>query len=315
MLRRWMVLALCLASVSGCLRDPSGAPGDPDAGPPADGSDYPPPRTDLVPAVGGPASLDIATWNIENFPHSADAVRLIADLVASMDLDVVAVQEVADVDAWNELVARLPDHDGLLSEHYYGDGTYQKVGFLYRRDLVTLEAGLLLFDRQGYEFPRPPLQALATIDDGVHPPLDLVIITAHLKAGFTSEDRQRRTQAMQLLESYVRDSVVDGGLDSDVLVLGDFNEILTTTEGRAVFDPWLSRPDRYHLHTDSLAAGGAFTYVPTNVLLDHVISTASLADEIAGGQDLIPPLSDEVTDYLGEVSDHQPMVVRMPIFE
>lgn len=315
MLRCWIVLAACLASAGGCVRDQPGGPGDPDGGPPADAPDYPPPRTDLVPAVGGPTTLDIATWNIENFPHSPDATRLIADLIASMDIDLVAVQEVADVDAWNELVARLPDHDGLLSEHHYGDGTYQKVGFLYRRDLISLEAGLLLFDRQGYEFPRPPLQAIATVDDGVHPTLDLVIITAHLKAGFTADDRQRRAEAMVLLESHVRDTVVDGGLDSDVLVLGDFNEVLTSTEGRAVFDPWLSRPDRYHLHTDELAAAGAYTYVPSSALLDHVISTAALADEIAGGEDVIPPLSDEVSDYLGEVSDHQPMVVRMPIFE
>ena len=42
----------------------------------ADGdTGYPTPRSDLVPAVGTAGALDVACWNIENFPRTADTPR------------------------------------------------------------------------------------------------------------------------------------------------------------------------------------------------------------------------------------------------
>src|SRR5690606_42157527 len=103
--------------------DAGGAGGDAAS----DAAWYEPPRTDLVAPVGSGATVDIATWNIENFPADESTPSLVADLVASLDLDLIAVQEITSVVAFNELVARLPDHGGLLSSHTYGDDTYQKV--------------------------------------------------------------------------------------------------------------------------------------------------------------------------------------------
>ena len=64
--------------------------------------------------------------------------------------------EIEDETAFEELVTRLPHHEGLLSSHTYGDGTYQKVGYIYRSDLLSLTGGALLFQNQGFDFPRPP---------------------------------------------------------------------------------------------------------------------------------------------------------------
>ena len=79
----------------------------------------------------------MATWNIENFPAGPGTPSYVADLIASLDLDIIVVEEIADELAWRELIDRLREHDGVLSSHRYSSTEYQKVGVIYRTAMVT----------------------------------------------------------------------------------------------------------------------------------------------------------------------------------
>src|SRR5690348_9865106 len=130
-------ISIVLVAVVGCRAAGGGASPDAMTGvdTPADGGDgfrYPPPRTDVTPAVGSPQTLEIGCWNIENFPDTAQTPSRVADLIASLDLDVIVVEEIASVAAWEELLERLRDHAGILSEHRYNETEYQKIGVIYR---------------------------------------------------------------------------------------------------------------------------------------------------------------------------------------
>jgi endonuclease/exonuclease/phosphatase family metal-dependent hydrolase len=291
-----------------------GAADPPDGGPPppVDAAVYPPPVDDLVPAVGSAESLDLATWNVEHFPATADTPRVLADLIVSLGLDLVAIEEVEAIAAFDELVARLPDHEGVLSTHTYSDGTYQKIGVVYRADLLQLTTSRLLFTGESYAFPRPALELSFAVDDGVHPAFDLVAIAIHLKAGTTDDDRARRSEANQLLEAYVGQLVTGSG-DDDVVVLGDFNEVLTTDRGLEVMAPWLV--PAYDLHTHPLADDGQASFLPSGGLIDHVVTTDALADEVAGGAAVIPRLDAQYGGYQNAISDHLPVVLTMPVFD
>lgn len=275
---------------------------------------YPAPRDDLVPSVGTPGAVDIATWNIENFPKDIATPRLTADLIESMDLDLVVMQEVEDIDGFNQLVARLPDRDSVLSTHTYGNGTYQKIGFIYRTDSITLSDERLLFTSNGYEFPRPPIQVTVTVDDGVHPVVDFLLIGVHLKAGLDFEDRERREAAVVALEGYVRNQVETGDED-EIIIAGDFNEVLTTSAGQAVMSPWLDAPDSYDMRTSDLATAGEVSFIPSFVILDHLVTTAGLSAEIGAGQTVIPHLHQEMPGYEVDISDHLPVVLSIPILQ
>lgn len=304
---RSVAVALAL-SLAACGDSPASdtdadVPGDPDAG-----FAYPPPRTDVVPAIGSDNAIDIATWNVENFPKTIDTPERLADLIASMELDLVAMQEVESIAGFEEVVERLREHDGVLSSHTYGDGTYQKVGYIYRKSLLSVTGDRLLLMNNAYEFPRPPFEIDIAVADST---VDFSAIVVHLKAGFASEDRDRREAAVALLEAHVAGEVAGAG-DEDVIVLGDFNEILTSAGGRAVFAPLLDAPQSYDVRTDELAQGGEFTFVPTQAMLDHVVNTASLDDELAGGDVRVPRLDLLVSDYVDAISDHLPVVVSMP---
>lgn len=275
------------------------------------GMGWPPPRGDLVPALGTAQGIDIATWNLENFPAGAATPALVADLITSLDLDLIAVQEIADVAAFDELVARLPAHEGVLSEHVYFDGAYQKVGFIYRIDVLAPLAWNLLFTDDGYSFPRPPLAVhFEVIAEGPAQGLDFVAIAVHLKAGREASDADRRQRAITLLELHVRE-MVEGPGDDDVIVLGDFNEPLTTAASQEIWAPLIDQPDRYAVHTTALQAG-AFSFLPGQRLLDHVVTTTALQGQLAESMTIIPRLDEQISGYESSVSDHLPVMVQMP---
>lgn len=310
-------LAVALfAAVAACGGNSADTPdgGAVDAEPIVADAAYPPPRDDLVPSVGTASTLDVAAWNIENFPALPTTPEIMADLITSLDLDLISVEEIADVTAFDELVERLPNHDGVLSSHTYGDGTYQKIGFIYRTDLLDLSAASLLFSNDWYGFPRPALRATFTVDDGVHPVVDFVAIALHLKAGSSTEDRDRRTQAMVELEEYVTQLAGEGG-EPEVLILGDFNEVLTSSAGLAVFEPWLEPAGDYTIQTMNLANSGAETFLPSGVILDHQITTSGFSDELSGASVVIPQLDSQYSSYEYAVSDHLPVVLRMPVLD
>jgi endonuclease/exonuclease/phosphatase family metal-dependent hydrolase len=264
------------------------------------------PRDDLVPALGGPATLDLAAWNIENFPKSTRSVADVGDLITSLDLDLVVVEEVASVEAWNELVAFLPEHEGVLSSHRYTPTSYQKIGLLYRASTVTVGTPELLFTGDTWAFPRPPFKVHVTSGG-----YDLDLIGVHLKAGGAPEDAERRALAAQELDAYLRAQLAGGGED-EVIVLGDYNEVVTTPDGRADLAPLLVT-ERYRLRTRPAADAGGYSFVPTpGRVIDHILTTAGLEDELGELPAIIPTLDRVVPRYDADITDHLPVVLLMP---
>ncbi len=296
-----LIVALGATGLIGCdLARDSGR----DAGP---GLDAPPPiEADLVPPIGGPATLDVACWNVEFFPKSDRTILLLADLIVSLDLDVIVFEEIASVDAWNQLVARLPEHEGVLSSHRYTPTEYQKIGVIYRQGLVTLGPPELLFVSDGFGFPRPPLKVHV---DAAGMSFDLIGL--HLKAGVGAEDAERRAAALRELDRYLR-AQVDGGGEDELIVLGDYNEALTSASGREVLAPMYAAPERYRFLSEAAALAGERSFIPSGKVIDHIVVTAGLYDEVGTARAVIPRLDQMVLRYDAELSDHLPVIVSIP---
>jgi len=306
-MRRAVLLSIVFAGACDLMRD---EPAAVDAAVGPDG--WPPPRTDVVPPVGGPDTLDLATWNIENFPKSDRTIGVAADLIASLDLDLVVCEEIASVTAWDELVARLPDHAGVLSSHRYTPTDYQKIGVLYREDLITASTGELLFVDDPYAFPRPPLLVHLTLAGGA----TLDVVGVHLKAGTAPEDRDRRAAAVRALDTWLR-AQVDAGGEDEIVVLGDFNATLDPARDdlAQVWPPIVDAPDRYRIRTTELEAADQTSFLPSGVILDHIVTTAGLADEIGTRAAVIPDVAATVVRYEADVSDHVPVALTFPLPE
>lgn len=309
--RHLLGACLCLLSlVSIACRTSSGSVSADGGGATDDGSGpYPAPRTDVVPSVGMDQTLEVATWNIENFPKMSSTPAVLANLIASLDLDMVALQEVQDIAAFQELVERLRGYEGVLSSHTYGDGSYQKVGYVYRSSLISMSAAFLLFSQNGYEFPRPPFKVDVRVDDG-NRSFTFTSIALHLKAGGGFVDRQRRQEAVVILEDHLR-TTVGGAGNGSLMVLGDFNDTLAA--GASVFAPISGATDRYTIRTEANSTSGDISFVPSSVLLDHIVTTSALDAELPGSSAIIPRLDMQMAGYVSQVSDHLPVIVRVPL--
>lgn len=309
-----MRLALAVVALAaGCTRSAHDRPdAAPDLMPDGAAWPYPPPRHGIAPALGSPDTLEIAAWNIENFPANAATPSAVADLITSLDLDIVVVEEIASETAWNELLARLREHDGVLSTHRYSVDDYQKIGVIYRAGMVTVGTMTLLFTDDTWAFPRPAPAIPVAIDDHVHRSLAIEIIGVHLKAGVSVEDGDRRRLAVERLDGYLR-AQVDGGGEDEVVIAGDYNEVLTTVTGQTNLAPLLTAPDRYTVHTQAAANRGEISFVPTSRLLDHITTTAGLAGETAAARVVIPRLDGIYPGYVDGVSDHLPVVLIAPL--
>jgi endonuclease/exonuclease/phosphatase family metal-dependent hydrolase len=304
-----MILAAIAAStaiVAGCRDRPDAQP--PDAVPDADPRyPYRPPRTDLVDAIGSDTTLEITTWNLENFPAVGTTPETVADLIASLDLDVIVVEEIANVLAWDELVSRLRDHDGLLSTHEYTPTSYQKIGVIYRTSLVTAAPFTLLFAQDGWAFPRPALSVVVTIDGA-----SIELVGVHLKAGVGTDDTERRRLAIAQIDTHLR-AQVDAGGEDEVVLLGDYNEVLTDAGGQAVLAPLLTAPERYTVRTGPAATAGEISYLGFGgKLIDHITTTAALDARWPGARVEVPRLDFMTVSYQSLVSDHLPVVLVVP---
>ncbi|KPL06520.1 hypothetical protein AMJ86_08230, partial [bacterium SM23_57] len=146
---------------------------------------------------GSEATFDLVTWNIENFPMqgqaTVDSVRMI---ILALQVDMIAVQEIADTTAFRNLVNSLDEWEGVYSADEYSPGEYQKTGILYRTDQITLMNVGQLFLNEWYAFPRPPLMARVVWQRGTQQ-FDFHLIVVHLKAGGGAEDLDRRREACQ----------------------------------------------------------------------------------------------------------------------
>lgn len=267
---------------------------------------YPAPATDFVIRVGSPETLDVATWNLENFPLSTQTPEIVANIIASLDLDLLGVQEIGNIQAFEELLARLPYHDGFLSSHTYVDGAYQKVGFIWRSDVLEASNLQLIYNGSFNAFPRPPLMGKFKTLENHSGPDSFWAITIHLKAGTSNDERDRRIEGVQKLHSYAND-LLDAEENPHVIILGDFNERLDTNNGDTVFAPFLNDSGHYSFLTSGLHSG-AFSYIWSSSLIDHMIVNTTFMDGNNTLEILIPRLDQELENFTTYISDHLPVV-------
>jgi endonuclease/exonuclease/phosphatase family metal-dependent hydrolase len=261
-------------------------------------------------------ALAIATWNIEEFPLDVSTPEHVADIIRSLDLDLVAVQEIANEAAFELLLDDLEGYSYVLSHHTYDDGTYQKAGFIYREGVMRVLNVALPFRHEQPEcfeedtflepFPRPPLEVtFRTLDDGY----TFTAINVHMKAFFppcNDDCRRRRACANRHLERRVRDQVVHPERTPHIIVLGDFNEHL---DNGSIVDPFAHwEGDDYFILTSTLGPDD-YSYVHRQSLIDHAIVTEAMWPAFDLDATQVIYLDAEIDGYTEFVSDHLPVTM------
>lgn len=270
-----------------------------------------------VPQFGNDENLEIVSWNIENFPKEGDnTITDVAEIIKDLKADIFAVQEIADTVAFRQLLNKLQNYNGIYSPDVYGDGSYQKTAFIYKKYQVQISGKEVLFSHDGYSFPRPPMQVYVRATNN-NETFDFTLITLHLKATNEGDSPERRRSAIGKLKEYLDGQMVSNP-DKDFVVAGDWNDELTDQQSSNVFQVLLDDSQDYQFVTRPLAQDPAenATYIkaPYRSVIDHILISSSLFGKYQAGS--VQPIKIEqfFNKYVSEVSDHRPVGIQFPVF-
>lgn len=270
-----------------------------------------------LPAEGNENTLEIATWNLKNFPeHGKSSIEYISTIIKQLDIDIYAIQEIENVYYFNQLVNELPEYKGLYSDDKYNSGEYQKTGIIYKKNIVSIQSKEMLFTDNTYAFPRPPMLLNIKVEkQGSY--FDFYLIVIHLKAYGEPENIERRRAAAVALKNYMDIKISDESeYEKDYIVAGDWNDEIDDAPSSNAFQIFINVPNNYKFLTMELADDPKNASYPLqSSLIDHILISKDCFFEYNGGKTKTLRLDDYVTKYFYYVSDHRPVVSIFPVFE
>ena len=240
--------------------------------------------------------LTVATWNIERYPKKGTTtINAVQNIILNTDVDIIALQEIDDITAFNTLVKALNGWEGKL----YNVRGGIELAYLYKTSEITSFSDLsIIFDDDRKAFPRQPVLGTATHKNG----LEVSIFNIHLKCcGMTgSEEANRREAASIALQNYINTHMAN----DNVLVVGDWNDDISD----GPFDNFLSDSDNFVFADFDIGNGSSsnwsFPSRPSH--LDHILITNELTDNLISTETL--KLDQTTSNYNSNVSDHRPVV-------
>ena len=263
-------------------------------------------------SFGTDTTLDIMTWNIENFPKNGTiTVNYVKSIIEELEIDVIAIQEVSDEAAFDQLVNELSDYSGYrFSERFAG------LAYLYKPNVIEINQIYEIYSNSSYWnfFPRAPM-----VMDFNYLDERYIIINNHFKCcgdgfletGDTSDEETRRYNASNLLKSYVDTNFSE----ENVVILGDLNDNILDQPENNVFQMVIDDSNNYLFADTEIASGNnsewSFPSWPSH--LDHILITNELFDEFENENSAIETI--KIDEYLSggffqydqNISDHRPV--------
>jgi len=236
--------------------------------------------------------LEVATWNIRQFPQAGSTIEALVDVIPNMNVDIIAVQEIQNTSMFLSMANQLAGWEAAV-ENVNGS---IELGYLYKTSAITSFGAMTkLFSGDTNGYPREAVEVDITHANG----LSVKLINIHLKCCGDSESR--REDASITMKSYLDNQLADG----NVIVLGDFNDDI---KNGSPFTNFLNDSNDYFFADKSIADGSSaewsFPSFPSHI--DHILCTDDLKDEFVIAKTLT--LNDCVTNYNGVISDHLPVV-------
>lgn len=253
---------------------------------------------------GNSSTLDIITWNIENYPKNNLTNYYVEEIIDSLNVDFIALQEISNNEAFSSLSISLGDHwYSYRSDSPSSD--WGELAFLINQnEFDIIGTPYTILNSNQYEFAyRPPLVIECSYQNNF-----LIFINVHYKCCDGSESR--RLSASNLLYNYINTYYSD----DSVIVLGDFNDMLTDVNDN-VFIPFLSDANNYYFADYQIATSENqfWSYPSWPSHIDHILITNELMDNVFKTETVLidNSLIGSFTTYNNYISDHRPVGIKL----
>ncbi|MEP0264638.1 endonuclease/exonuclease/phosphatase family protein [Dokdonia sp.] len=265
-------------------------------------------------SFGTESTLDIVTWNIEYFPKNGQAtVNYVIDIIEALDVDVLAIQEVENINDFEQMMDGLSAYNSYLESVWFAG-----LAYIFKPDVIQINSIYEIYTTSEYwsYFPRSPMVMDLNFMDQRY-----IIINNHFKCcgngilniNNTNDEETRRYFASNLLKEYVDTHFSD----ENVIVLGDLNDNLADIPQNNVFQMILDDSENYLFADYEIAAGNSsewsFPTWPSH--LDHILITNELFDKMEDIQTIKVDeyLTGGWMEYDGNISDHRPVALKLAV--
>ncbi len=279
--------------------------------PPADTTVVNPPQNLWnIATVNNWTGLEIVTWNIQEFPQAGNTVNYVNEIISDLLPDIIGIQEITDMSAFESLSVQIPAYE-FIHTNYNNDWGLD-LGIITRRDCVEILNYSTLFPSDGWEFAgRYPLKVEILWGCG-ESTINLTVINVHFKA--YDEGFDQRFGASEILSDYIQSHPSD-----NIVVIGDFNDEITDPESNNSLWPLVSDPNAEFV-TMSIAYNSYQNSYPWGSyagFIDHILISSNLFDENENGFVQTLRIDDYVgsSSYQNQISDHRPVMWKIPIAE
>jgi endonuclease/exonuclease/phosphatase family metal-dependent hydrolase len=242
-----------------------------------------------------PERIEIVTWNIRNFPRSDVTVQRLAELISIQQADIYCIQEVMDYNAIAELLNLIDGYEAVHSQ----SSRYMGMATLYQSAEFTVISSRELFLNNLYPYAsRPPLKTLIQRGD-----FQFELINLHMKC--CDDGIARREEACQILYEYLTIEA-----DSNIIVVGDWNDDFSSASGRRTLKPFLENPQQFRFVTEemTLSSDNSWDSYPSwPSFIDHILIGKALFDEDINAVTATLRLDKTFSDYFAVFSDHRPV--------
>jgi predicted extracellular nuclease len=289
------------------------------------------------------ATPRIGTWNVRYFPDSQEGAQTdpeaatdvpwLACAIASLDVDVLAIQEFKNTDLAaqkkQELVQRLNELTGgdwRIEVAACQPAEVQHPGFLYDASRVTgshfREISLLNPDPVCSNVSSPGFGGYFSVQGGP----DFHLISVHLTAGDAVDSIEKRDYSVSVLPSVAAEARALVA-DDDLIFTGDFN-----TSGCVDCAPAVSSAEEVAQVAETVSAMGTpFRLLQATEscsrqiddnppLVDHFVATSSMAEVPAQAVAHVTGICEEIhcdrlrnwlEDARERLSDHCPVLLEL----
>ena len=258
-------------------------------------------------------ALEIATWNIEWFPKNGQiTIDYVSQIIKSLDIDVLAIQEVDDTTQFKQMVNDLDGYEG-----YFQSAWFAGLAYIYKADVIDINHIYEIYTTSQYwsAFPRSPM-----VMDFNFMGENYIIINNHLKCcgngnldlNDQGDEETRRYNAMNYLKDYVDQNFSN----HNVIITGDLNDILTDDYENNVFRDILNDSENYLFADLNIAYGSSsdWSYPTWPSHIDHILITNDLFDEFDNSVTETIKIDDYLDngwyEYDQNISDHRPVAVK-----
>jgi len=266
-------------------------------------------------SFGADTTFEVMTWNIEWFPKNGQiTIDYVTQIIEALDIDLLAIQEVDDISAFEQMLDSLDSYEGYLESAWFAG-----LAYIYKPDVIQINDIYEIYTTSPYwsPFPRSPMvMDLNFMNERI------IVINNHFKCcgdGFLDidnpdDEETRRYYASNLLKEYV-DLYFP---NENAIVLGDLNDDLADVPENNVFQLILNDNENYLFADYEIAVGNdsEWSYPTWPSHLDHFLITNELFDEFENPTSVIQTIKIEEYieggwwEYEENISDHRPVAMK-----